>query len=122
VYGGSLGLHTTVNMGVRFLKPGPSLVTWSQHGKEQLTSDWKLRAASDELQELPTLLGSVFTHSLEQVPHALAVEVEPVIRLDGIHESCVMVSYMLKRPLSTTYSQGTSPRLSCQTASQARQA
>jgi hypothetical protein len=51
------------------------------------TSYWELRTTGNELQEVPPLLVRELAHRLEQIPHALAVEIVAVIRLDGVHES-----------------------------------
>lgn len=53
-----------------------------------LTSNGKLGASSSKLQEVPSLARRELAHCLQQVPHALAVHVEAVICLDGVHESC----------------------------------
>lgn len=47
-----------------------------------LTSNWKLRATSDKLKEVPTLLRAQFAHSLKEVPHTPTVHVEPMVRFD----------------------------------------
>jgi hypothetical protein len=120
---GLAGLAHDGKHGGEVLEAWSSLVACNTYDNTALlTSDGKLRATSDELQKLPTLLGSVFTHSMKQVPHALAIEVEAVIRLDGIHKSCVVVSNVPNKILPATYFQGTNLRRSCQTTLQVRQA
>lgn len=57
-YGGSLGLHTTVNMGLRLLKPRYMA---SANGVREIdrgiphTTDRKLRATCDKLKEVSPL-------------------------------------------------------------------
>lgn len=61
-------------------------------GQVLLTSNGKLRATSDELQEFATLHGLKAAHRLEQIPHRLAVHVVAMIGLDGVKESYCIVS------------------------------
>jgi hypothetical protein len=50
------------------------------------TSNRQLRTTGDELQKVATLLRFKLAHRLEQVAHALAVEVEAVVGFDRVHE------------------------------------
>ena len=69
VYGASLGLHTTVNIGVRFLNPTTDATlaiasSLQQTGCNLLTSNRKFRAARNELKEIPSFWRTEFTHHL----------------------------------------------------------
>lgn len=58
VYGGSLGLHTTVNIGVKLLKPKHPQISprTSPHPvKVQLTADGQFGAAGYKLKEVASL-------------------------------------------------------------------
>jgi hypothetical protein len=59
----------------------------------QLTSNRKLRTTRDELQEIAAVLVSELIHDLQKIADASAVQVEAVVCLDRIHESCKQVSY-----------------------------
>ena len=52
----------------------------------QLTSNRQLGTPGDKLQEIPLGLRRQLGHDLQQVANALAVEIVPVVRFDGIHE------------------------------------
>lgn len=86
VYGGSLGLQTTVNMGFRLLKPEYILLASFRLtiGLFSLTSDRKLWATGDELQEVPPLGWGELAHCLQKIADALAVHIETVVCLDRI--------------------------------------
>jgi len=91
-------LQTTVNIGVRDLKPVWRLVSVLRKREAGIyTANGKLRAASGKLQEVSSLWQSQFTHGLQQILYALAVHIEAVICLDRVHESCRIVSnYKIK--------------------------
>jgi hypothetical protein len=59
------------------------------------TSNWQLRTAGDELQEVPPLLVRKLAHRLEQVAHTLTVKVIAVVRLDRVHKSYKNVSVIM---------------------------
>jgi hypothetical protein len=88
VYGGSLGLQTTVNIGVKLLKP----ITKISHQSrtrimwEILTPNREFGAARHKLKEVTSLRQRQFAHSLEQVANALAVHVETVVSFDRIQK------------------------------------
>lgn len=63
------------------------LVAGEKEVTSVLTSNRKFRAACNKLEEVPTLLRAQLAHGLKQVPHTLAVHVEAMVRLDGIHQS-----------------------------------
>jgi len=52
-----------------------------------LTSDWELRAAGCELEEVTTLRWTQFAHCLKQVLDSLAVHIEAMVGLDRVHKS-----------------------------------
>ena len=54
---------------------------------ETLTSDWKFGTTSDELQEVPPASSIIGGHDLNQVTNRFALNVESVIRLDGLVQS-----------------------------------
>lgn len=87
-------MQTTVNMGVRALKPGKPVNIFHKtiRHREQLTSDGKLGAARYELQEIATVLVRKLTHDLKKIADASAVKIETMVRLDGIHKSYIKVS------------------------------
>ncbi len=98
MYGGSAGLQTTVNMGVRLLKPMNCISAKSlSESKVLLTANREFWAASDELEELSTLFWSILAHGGEQVADALTVQVVTVISLDRVHESCSLVSSVFEQ-------------------------
>jgi hypothetical protein len=51
------------------------------------TTNRKLGAASDELQEIAALLVREFAHGVEEVAYGFAVEVVAMVGFDGVHES-----------------------------------
>ena len=81
-------MHTTVNMGVRLLKPKCKSATTGRkcmHDRIR-TSDRKFWAAGDELKKVPAFFKSHLTHSLQQVANTLTVQVVAMIGLDGVHK------------------------------------
>lgn len=86
MYGGSLGRQTTVKIGVRLLKPVDSQYLAGRLKSRGPTSNGKFGATGDKLEEVPALLCGQLAHGLEQIPHALAVHVESMVRLDRIHQ------------------------------------
>jgi hypothetical protein len=54
---------------------------------ETLASNWKLRAACYELQEVPSASSIVGSHDLGQVTNRFALNVESVIGLDSLVQS-----------------------------------
>ena len=50
------------------------------------TSNWKLGATSDELQKVSSLLRVELAHGSQQVAHALAIKIVPVVCLDRVHK------------------------------------
>lgn len=80
-------MQTTVNIGVRDLKPKNALVNADTKENIIRTSDRKLWTASGELEEVSSLRQSQFAHGLKQVLHALAVHIEAMICFNGVHES-----------------------------------
>lgn len=68
MYPGSLGRQTTVNIGVRLLKPIVHIISEDSSqlvGKKTLTSNRQFGAARNELKEVSTLLCGQFTHRLQ---------------------------------------------------------
>jgi hypothetical protein len=55
-------------------------------GLRDLTSDWQLRTTSNKLKEFTAFFGPELAHDLKQIAYAPTVEIETVIRLDGVHE------------------------------------
>jgi len=78
-------------MGVKLLKPAKAVSICVHEPQEprggELTSNWKLGASSDELKEVAALRGAHFTHDLEEMLDALAVEIVAVIGFERVHES-----------------------------------
>ena len=69
VYGGSLGLQTTVNIGFRLLKPAYTYQPGVKAKQEKvrcfaLTANRKFGTTSDELEEIPSLSCRELAHSL----------------------------------------------------------
>ena len=89
MYGGSLALHTTVNRGVKLLKPVYIYLApeESPDRARAHTTNREFRAASDELEELAALGRVVLAHDLQQVANRLAVHVKAMIRLHRVHQS-----------------------------------
>lgn len=87
MYGGSLGLQTTVNIGVNDLKPVLVSSDCLIVGELMLTTNGELWTAGSKLQEISPLRQRKLAHSLQQVLDTLAIHVEAVVSLDRVHES-----------------------------------
>lgn len=104
MYGASLGLHTTVNMGVKLRNPigkkgrisfSPArafkslykfLSPMNWRSKQVLTSNRQSWTARRELKKIPSFSWGHFAHDLKKISHAPTVHVETVVGLDRVHE------------------------------------
>lgn len=81
-------MQTTVNIGVRLLKPENFVSYEIQDKSGKQTSNWEFWTARGELQEIATFWDGQLAHGLEQILHALAIHIESMIGLDRIHQCC----------------------------------
>lgn len=82
-------------MGVSALKPAYVSVDFVIFCVILLTSDRQLWTTCCELQEITALGSCELAHGLQQIFHTLAIHVEAVICLDGVHQCYHYVSLNL---------------------------
>jgi hypothetical protein len=119
-------LQTTVNMGVKLLKPSEPLAFGDCIGGDGTihTSNWELRAARSELQKVATLSRRQLAHGLKQILDAFAVHVEPMIRFNRVCQGYqrMLAKLQISIIFLSAYSQETNPRPNGQIVPSIRQA